>query len=736
MPHLLVLVLTLLLQPPADTVLVPAVITSERQPVPFGKVASPLSTLSAAALEREGVQRIQGLSAQVPNLFLPDYGAPLTASLYHRGFGTRIDNPVLALYVDGVPVLDKNAYDFDYLEMAEVRMLRGAQGTLYGRNAMSGVLLLRTLSPAQFQGWRGELRFGSGAAAAARLTTAWDRQVLTAGFRHNQGFYVNTHTGRFCDPHNGLSLRHKWEMTLPGGGQFENTLSLSGLDEGGFAYSRLLDGERLPIAFDGENAYRRLLLTEGATYQGLTDRWHLRAAASLQLMADRMRMDQDFTPEPVFTLEQRQRVAGTTFEAIVQPVVHPDWWNASTGLTVLYKFNRMNAPVQFLENGTERLILDNANRNIPASVGYLDFTEHAFPIYSDFSIQTWNAALFHESTFTLGRWLLTLGLRLDYEGGTMAYDSRATVHYQFHPYMRAPKAFETRYKGRENRHNLEILPKVSVLYEAVGNRQGFLRLFVNLSKGYKAGGFNTQIFSDILQGQMMNGLMDDLGVHLDQEIRSPGSGNTCYRPEDSYTLEAGFRFLAWQGLSGALNGFAIDCRNQQLTVFPPGQSTGRMMTNAGRSVSRGVEGELAWQHGGLDLRGAFGLTRAHFRTYHDGNADYAGKVLPYAPASTLSLSAAYRFAFSGRTFHWLEGGLHVQRTGRIWWDDGNTRSQDPYALLGAHLTLSVDRFELFLRGENLTDTRYDTFYFKSVGNEFFQLAKPRRLTAGIAFKIQ
>ena len=48
MPHLLALVLTLLLQHSADTVLVPAVITSERQPVPFGKVASPIFSLSAA----------------------------------------------------------------------------------------------------------------------------------------------------------------------------------------------------------------------------------------------------------------------------------------------------------------------------------------------------------------------------------------------------------------------------------------------------------------------------------------------------------------------------------------------------------------------------------------------------------------------------------------------------------------------------------------------------------------
>lgn len=736
MPHLLALVMTLLFPGVTDTIRVPAVIVAERQPVPLGKVASPISLFPAASMKREGIRDIKGLSAQVPNLHLPDYGASLTASLYHRGFGARIDNPVLALYIDGIPVLDKNAYDFDYLDIDQIHLLRGAQGSLYGRNAMSGVLLLRTLSPARFQGWRGEIRGGSGGTVTANVSAAWGRQVISAGYRHSNGFFTNTYTGKRCDPHDGLTLRHKYERSFQGGSIFENTVSCSWIEEGGFAYSQLRDGELLQTAFDGESGYRRLQLTEGATCRLHSDRWSLRAAASVQFLSDRMRMDQDFTPDPVFTLEQRQRIAGTTFEAIAQPVVHPAWWNASTGLSAFWKINRMSAPVRFLEQGTKHLILDNANRNIPASIGWLDFAEYDFPIHSDFSIQTWNAALFHESAFTLGHWTLTFGLRLDFEGGTMDYDSHATVRYQFHPYMAAPKSFKTEYTGRQTRCNVEILPKISVLYEAFANESGFLRLFAGVAKGHKAGGFNTQIFSDILQSQMMNGLMDDLGVHPDKENVSPGSKNTCYNPEEAYTAEAGLRFRIRQALSATFNLFAIDCRNQQLTVFPPGQTSGRMMTNAGRSASLGFEGELAWQHGGLNLRSAFGMAHAHFRIYNDGNTDYAGNRLPYAPSHTLSASASYRFDLGRTKFRWLEAGLHLRQTGRIWWNDANTLSQGPCTLLGAHLALGVSRTEFFLRGENLTDAHYHTFYFKSVGNEFFQIAKPRRFTIGISFKIQ
>jgi len=736
MSHLLALMLSLLLGQVVDTISVPAVITSEKQVVPVGKMASPVSTLSRQSLEKEGIQRPGSLTARIPNLYLPDYGASLTASIYHRGFGARIDNPVLGLYLDGIPILDKNAYDFEYLDIAQIRLLRGSQGTLYGRNAMSGVMQVRSLSPSRFQGRRTALEYGSAVNAMLRFSSYWKQNGLSVGLRHGNGFFTNEHTGKKIDPHNGLFFRHKFEKRCKGGALFENTVSLSALQEGGFAYSRLEDGQVLPASFDGENSYRRFQLTEGATLRKTTDRWHQQTAASIQLLADRMRMDQDFTPEPVFTLEQRQRIGGATLETVFQPVSHPDWWNASTGVFVFYKFNRMSAPVHFLERGTTRLILDNANRNIPASVGWLDFDEHEFPIFSEFSIQTWNSAVFHESVFSTGRWLFTVGLRLDYEGGTMAYDSHASVHYRFHPVMKQSKEYETRYRGREWQHNLQILPKMSAVYEAVNGENFSLRFFSSLAKGHKAGGFNTQIFSDILQGMMMNGLMDDLGVHLDKEIVSPGSENTRYRPEVAWTWETGTRFSILQILSGTVNFFAIDCRNQQLTVFPPGQSTGRMMTNAGRSKSLGFEAEAALESGGWDLRGAYGYNRARFVEYNDGNEDYSGKTLPYAPSSTLSVSASYRFKLGGKSFRWLEAGTHVQRIGKICWNDANTRTQDPYLTLGAHLTLGLSRVELYLRGENLTNTRYHTFYFKSVGNEFFQLAKPRRLTLGILFNFQ
>ncbi len=64
----------------------------------------------------------------------------------------------------------------------------------------------------------------------------------------------------------------------------------------------------------------------------------------------------------------------------------------------------------------------------------------------------------------------------------------------------------------------------------------------------------------------------------------------AYKPEYSWNYEIGGHFSCMEGaVRGDFALFYIDCRNQQLTVFPPGQTTGRMMTNAGRTRSLGAE---------------------------------------------------------------------------------------------------------------------------------------------------
>ncbi len=127
-------------------------VTALKESVALENVASAVSEISYPTLKSNGIYRPNSLSSIVPGLHIPDYGASMTSTIYLRGLGSRMENPVMGLYIDGIPVIDKNTYDFDWQGISRATMLRGPQGTLYGRNSMSGVLNLSTLSPTDDSG--------------------------------------------------------------------------------------------------------------------------------------------------------------------------------------------------------------------------------------------------------------------------------------------------------------------------------------------------------------------------------------------------------------------------------------------------------------------------------------------------------------------------------------------------------------------------------------------------------
>ena len=96
--------------------------------------------VGSRAIERGHVDALKNLSQNVPNFYVPDYGSRMTSSIYVRGLGARIDQPVMGLNIDNVPVLNKDNYDMELADAERIEVLRGPQSTLYGRNTMGGVI--------------------------------------------------------------------------------------------------------------------------------------------------------------------------------------------------------------------------------------------------------------------------------------------------------------------------------------------------------------------------------------------------------------------------------------------------------------------------------------------------------------------------------------------------------------------------------------------------------------------
>lgn len=690
--------------------------------------ADAVTRISGAAARSLGIEAVKGVAEIAPNVYMPDYGSRMTSSIYVRGLGTRIDQPVMALNVDNVPIFNKDAYDFDIADLSSIEVIRGAQAILNGRNAMGGVINVSTLSPLTTKGVRASLSYGNANTvnASASVYGKLNRNIgmsVAAQFRHTDGFFKNLFTDKLLDHENSGSVRHKTVWQPSTRISLTNTLSVSVARQGGYPYAFEPNGK---IEYNDTCSYRRFYAADGITLAYAGKRVVVTSLTSIQYLDDNMRLDQDFLPLDYFTLQQKRREWVFSEDLFVHGRKGAYQWLG--GVFAFYRPTNMHAPVTFGDVGIARLIEDHRNDVNPDYP--IEWDSRRFTLGSDFKLKAASFALYHQSSYTLGKWYFELGLRLDVERTALNY--RSSTLTGFTTYHVLPDGSREVYShtpididdGSGLRHTyVEFLPKVNAEYRF----SSALSVRATFSKAYKAGGYNTQMFSDVLQQRIMSQMGIAAPYTLDQIV--------SYRPEKSFNYEVGMKWSPTATSSVEANAFWIDCRDQQLTTFPAGTTTGRVMTNAGRTRSLGAELSLAWQPTqNVNLAASYGFTDARFRRYNDGRADHKGKRVPYAPANTLFVSASWRavpwtFADIVPSFE-----ASLRGVGNIMWNEANTASQPFYAIPGLSATLNAPVWSLQLWCRNLTDTRFNTFRFLSMGNAFVQRGAPR--TFGVTLRLR
>ena len=693
--------------------------------------AAASSVLGRRELSLNGVTTIKEVMLCAPNLFMPDYGSRITSSIYVRGLGTRIDQPVVGMNIDNIPVADKNMYDMSLPDIERIEILRGPQSTLYGRNTMCGVMNIYTLSPLTYQGVRLAGEYGSHNAYRLSASTYHridERFGLSAAvqFAHNDGMFRNDYSGSLCDRENDGNVRLKFQYRNRGL-SIDNILSGSYIAQGGYPYACVgtaegIEGVRLgTINYNEPCSYERLGITEGLKIGYRWGDMSLTSVTSYSYLDDAMHLDNDFLPQDYFTLTQAKRQHDITEDVMVKGRVGQRYeWLC--GAFFMFRRQQMAAPVTFGRDGIQRLIIDNVNNIYDGEYRWGDLAGQggdSFTLGSDFTTHNIGVAAYHQSQLHLGRWHLTLGLRLDYESVQMLYaNDLSTIYSTFPADNSQPKEHPISISdsGLLAKHYLELLPKLAVAVDLDDARRNML--YLSASKGYKAGGFNTQMFSEILQRR----LQTEMGLKRDYDVERL----TSYDPEHSWNFEIGGHFATRDNrlrVDAAI--FHIECFDQQITVFPSAESTGRMMTNAGRTRSSGVELSLAATIArNLQLTASYGFTDARFRRFENKGVDYSGKVIPYAPRHTASLRLTHTIPLNLPSLDALVLMAGCTGAGRIYWSEANDLWQPFYVLLDCSVRLEGARWSLDLWARNATNTRYDVFYFESMGNRFMQRGRP------------
>lgn len=699
----------------ADTVMLSGVdIVSSVKMSEENELACSSTTIGRVEIESRHLNSVKELSAMVPNFFQPDYGSRMTSSVYVRGFGSRIDQPVVGMSVDQIPLMNKNNYDFELFDIDKIQIIRGAQSTLFGRNTAGGAINITTLSPLNFQGKRLMLEYGNENSirvkaahyAAPSQDFGWSAGVY---YNHSDGFFTNNYLGRKCDAGDNAAVRLRAQWLLDDKWSIDNILSMGYTNEGGWSYCRydILSGALSPVAYNDACNYRRFTLSDGLVIKRFFSNFTISSVTGYQYTNDEMHLDNDFLVDDYFTMEQAQSEHSFTQELVIKSAEGKRLrWLA--GVFAFYKDLSMEAPVHFHDYGVQELI----SRRLPA---WFVVDEKNFTIDDDFKIPTYGAAAYAQAGYSIGAFDFEAGIRLDYEESVMRYNSKSRIHYTI-PGKVTSNPIATVFKGRDKVDACELLPGFSVTYShKYGN------LYASVRKGFKAGGFNTQLFSDILQNRMirdMQGVPDNSDVSV-----------TKYKPEESVNYELGGHLAMFDDkLNISASVFYITCTNQQLTILPE-TGTGRMMSNAGESESYGVEISARYQIGDFVFNGAYGRANAKFEEYIDGRNNYSGNVLPYAPRETMFLGATYNIPVSRYFANYLTFNIGWSGVGRIYWNESNTLSQPFYSLLSASLSWEKGHFGASLWAKNILDKEYRTFYFRSIGNDFFSLGKPMQIGA-------
>ncbi len=722
------------------------------------RMPTAISVISPKMLQSRQVQSITEMSAIVPNFFIPNYGSKVSTPIYIRGVGARLGAQTVSLYVDNVPYFNASAFDFEFQDIQRIEVLRGTQGTLYGRNAIGGIVNVYTLSPLTYQGSTVEAGGGNYGQVEARMSnySKFNDKFgtsLALYYKKNDGYFTNNYTGKKTDDYENMGGRLKFELEANDAFNASLFSVFDYVSQGAFPYMHI---DSMAVNFNEPSSYKRKLFSQGLSLKYQGDGFVVNSNTGYQYLNDEMYMDQDYSPRSVFSILQEQNQHSVSQE-ITFKSDKKDRYNWVIGAFGFYDYRKVSTPVALKEDGIAMLQqrIDKGMSNMPEDKRpSVKYTNDRIDLPGIYRKPSKGFALFEQSSmnnlFGADGLSLTFGIRADYEHTAIEYftetkgvEVKIDVPPMFPgmpPISRTMKS-DTLMEGRFSKGFWEVLPKIALQYDL--RDDAFV--YASVSKGYKTGGYNEQSFSDILQDAMQEALIGKMPSAMPGGGGRPPSGmggNTgvpassqpkeavaseaikkitledqlSYDPETSWNYEIGGRFTFFdKKMNANFNLFAIDVDNVQIIQLVKIGTAGRMVSNAGKSMSKGIELSLAYAPtNSLSLFSEYGFVSAKFKDYKSGDTDYTDNYIPFAPRHTLSLGGSYSHAFNNGSFiDRVTASAQYTGAGKIYWTDANDTYQSFYGLTNASITVEKGNVALELWAKNIFDTSYNAFYFET-----------------------
>lgn len=694
------------------------VVTAQKRTEKAQNVGIAITAFSGTQLKQLGVVQAADLSRVTPGVSLTGSDGGQDLSFVIRGvqqqdFAAIAEGPN-AIYVDDGYVGLVNVSGIGLFDIDSVAVLKGPQGTLFGRNATGGVVSIATREPGNHPNGYLDLTYGSHATVRAEgalggpLSDIFSARV--AGFYDSNGNYV-----RNIAPHGGdLGGAKTWgvrgklnfhphapltaELTgFATGGHMswapyfrQNVIPVFGA--GGAVIDAIptdantglgpgSDAEHLTLAADQAQSKGGLQFMQGATLKisyddgnGLT----LTSISDYKHDRSRILLDDSVTPFFVF-----KNIDDDFFDSFSQELRAYKAWSdvrLTSGLYYLDMRNRFISNQDWRGAGTNDVI---SNSHLITSA------------YAAFSQAEWDFA---------PRWTVIAGARYTRDEKRFTYV--ATDPFAGTVVRRFPAG------GTEAHLNGNLFTgKLALQYKPSRNAL----LYLSYNRGAKAGSFNAPIHAN----------------------NPPSDASIPYKPEYLDAYEAGFKLDTWQG-KARFNGsvFYYDYRDQQVQLFVLPLNS-YIVNLANRTY--GLESEIR-------LNPAEGLTFAASGSYIDALAKHVAlngnPPANYRPAVTpkvhLTFLARYEFPMLSGTSA-LQADAQYQSSSFIGLTNYTAERIPSYWVAGARVswTDASRRWSAALSADNVFDKRYRTVGFDAAlfGFEQYGIGRPRwyRLTLGYHF---
>ncbi len=654
-------------------------VTAEKREGNIQNIPASVSVVSDIQLDDLKMDLVKDITTLIPNFYVTDTGEDESFASMRGIKGTMAGSPVVGIYVDDV--YTTFGLDTALLDVERIEVLRGPQGTLYGRNSEAGIINVVTQKPTDQ--WESKVFADIGSFASYRAAAVVSGPVTEKiGFRGALQYFESD--GWFENKFNGSDeggrkkeLNGRFHFSLPVSEQldFQLIYEFCRRDNPAYANFAFLDdpGElRKNINVDYMGEARRDADTLSLHGKYDFGKYRLVSITSFNKEDSSMSNDLDFTPMDIMDLTRIGRKVETfsqEFRLMSAEKNSSFTWIVGAFFLHEKRDNALGMWMNFM----------NMGMGMPGET-----------LLSPSELVTTGGAIFGEATYSFTESLhLTAGLRYDRE--EQEFDYRRP---QCGPIL-AMMGYDP-VSGSEKDSHDSWLPKLAIRYDLTEN----VSPYVSVSRGFRSGGYN---------------IMDNLGA--------------AFAPEFTWNYEVGIKTSFFDNrLQANAAVFYIDWTDMQVEV-PIAGGAAYYTDNAAEATSKGVELEVAARlMQGFDLFAGIGYTKAEYDSYSVGANVYDGNTIIDMPEMTFYLGGTYRHT-SG-----FFASLLYRYVGDVTIDIANTHEQDAYGLLHGKIGYEGDSFDVYLYARNLLDDEYTTRQFNMQGTWVGRAGEPLVIGANLTFR--